>query len=58
MDDKKENKNMAEDPKYKLFLSQKETLDIFLEHHTITKEQYEKSLGTLKEKMGFDKDGG
>lgn len=38
-----------------LFKKQKETLDIFLEHGTITKEQYEKSLGALKEKMEIEK---
>ena len=32
---------------------EKQTLDIFLEHHTITKEQYETSLNKLKEKMNI-----
>lgn len=37
----------------KLFDSQKELLDTFLENHAITEAQYAKSFGTLKEKMGF-----
>lgn len=36
-----------------LFVSQKETLDTFLAHGAITKEQYEKSLTGLKVKMGL-----
>lgn len=36
-----------------LFLSQKRTLDIFLEKNAITKSQYDKSLGDLIEKMGM-----
>lgn len=35
----------------KLFESQKETLDTFLSTNAITKEQYDKSLNGLKEKM-------
>lgn len=34
-----------------LFERQKQTLDSFLERNAITKEQYDKSLSTLKEKM-------
>ncbi len=34
-----------------LFLKQKETLDTFLQTKAITKEQYDKSLNGLKEKM-------
>ncbi|GEM_PF-875455 len=37
----------------KLFDSQKETLDTFLNTKAITKEQYEKSLNGLKEKMNI-----
>lgn len=33
-----------------LFLSQKRTLDIFLEKNAISKSQYDKSLGDLIEK--------
>jgi hypothetical protein len=36
-----------------LFLRQKRTLDLFLERGTITKAQYDKSLGDLIEKMGM-----
>lgn len=35
-----------------LYKKQKDTLDKFLERGAITKEQYDKSLNTLKEKMG------
>ena len=34
-----------------LYLKQKELLDTFLIHGAISKEQYNKSLGTLKEKL-------
>ena len=34
-----------------LFREQKDTLDRFLEHGAISKEQYRKSLHDLKEKM-------
>ena len=43
-----EEKNRA------LFFKQKELLDTFLEHHAITKEQYDKSLGDLIIKMGTE----
>ena len=43
----------AEEKKRQLYLKQKELLDTFLEHHAISKEQYEKSLGDLTEKMGI-----
>lgn len=36
-----------------LFYRQKETLDTFLKHGAISQAQYAKSLGDLKEKMGF-----
>lgn len=38
----------------KLFLNQKHLLDTFLEHHAISKEQYDKSLGDLKQKMKIE----
>ena len=41
-----------EEKKQQLFLNQKKTLDIFLENGAITKAQYDKSLGDLREKMG------
>ena len=42
-----------EEKKLDLFLRQKRTLDLFLERGTITKAQYDKSLGDLIEKMGI-----
>ena len=45
MDDKK---------KRELFLSQKDTLDKFLERGAITKAQYGKSYGDLVKKMGME----
>lgn len=45
---------MTPDEKKKaLYLRQKELLDTFLSHGTITKAQYGKSLGDLTLKMGF-----
>ena len=40
------------DKKELLFENQKKTLDKFLETGAITKEQYDKSLGTLKTHFG------
>lgn len=42
-----------EQKKRELYLEQKYTLDTFLEHHAITKAQYDKSLGDLTVKMGY-----
>ena len=42
-----------EEKKYQLFLNQKKTLDLFLERKAISQAQYDKSLGDLREKMGF-----
>ena len=42
-----------EEKKLELFLQQKKTLDTFLEKNAISKLQYEKSLGDLREKMGM-----
>ncbi len=39
--------------KKQLFLTQKQTLDLFLERNAISKAQYDKSLGDLIEKMGM-----
>lgn len=36
-----------------LFSEQKKTLDLFLEKGAITRMQYNKSLGDLREKMGI-----
>lgn len=41
-----------EEKKQQLFLNQKDTLDLFLERGAISKVQYDKSLGDLREKMG------
>ena len=41
-----------EEKKRNLFLSQKKTLDLFLEKGAISRAQYDKSLGDLREKMG------
>ena len=42
-----------EDKKKQLFLNQKKLLDTFLEKNAISKEQYDKSLGDLRDKMGM-----
>ena len=42
-----------EEKKRELFLKQKKTLDLFLERNAISKAQYDKSLGDLREKMGM-----
>ena len=39
--------------KEELFLRQKQMLDLFLEKKAITRQQYEKSLHDLAEKMGY-----
>ena len=52
---KKEWAELAPDEKKRaLFDKQKTLLDTFLEHRAITKAQYDKSLGDLKVKMGFE----
>ena len=47
-----ENLN-PEEKKKQLFLKQKKPLDLFLERNAISKAQYDKSLGDLREKMGM-----
>ena len=42
-----------EEKKKQLFLRQKNTPDLFLERNAISKAQYDKSLGDLREKMGM-----
>ena len=44
-----------EEKKRKLYETQKQTLDLFLERGAISRAQYDKSLGDLTEKMGYDK---
>ena len=40
--------------KVELYHRQKELLDTFPSHHTISRAQYDKSLGDLTEKMGME----
>ncbi len=42
-----------EEKNHQLYLTQKELLDTFLAKHAISKEQYDKSLHDLTEKMGM-----
>lgn len=42
-----------EEKKKQLFLKQKKLLDTFLEKNAISKAQYDKSLGDLRDKMGM-----
>lgn len=42
-----------EEKKKQLFLNQKALLDTFLGNGAISRAQYEKSLGDLREKMGM-----
>ena len=51
MDGKCWEEMSPEEKKVELFLRQKNTLDLFLEKNAISKAQYEKSLGDLREKM-------
>lgn len=53
MDVKSWEEMTPEEKKVELFLRQKNTLDLFLERNAISKAQYEKSLGDLREKMGM-----
>ena len=48
--------NNTSDKTHKLFLKQKELLDTFLEHNAIDRDQYDKSLRDLMEKMGENGD--
>lgn len=45
-----------EDQLRKLYLDQKQTLDLFLKNGAITQVQYDKSLGDLTRKMGMEKE--
>lgn len=47
------SKLSPEEKKRQLFLNQKKTLDLFLERKAISQAQYDKSLGDLREQMGF-----
>ena len=50
---KEEQFESAEQKKIDLYLRQKNMLEQFLERNAISKEQFEKSLGDLTEKMGM-----
>ena len=52
---KEEQPKSAEQKKTDLYLRQKNMLEQFLERNAISKEQFEKSLGDLTEKMGMEK---
>lgn len=41
-----------EQKNHQLFLKQKAMLDMFLDHGAISKDQYDKSLNDMAEKMG------
>ena len=45
-----------EDQLRKLYLDQKQTLDLFLKNGAITQAQDDKSLGDLTRKMGMEKE--
>ena len=51
MDEKKNN--VSNQKNIDLYLRQKKMLEQFLERNAISKEQFEKSLGDLTEKMGM-----
>ena len=59
MEEKKPWEEMTHEEKnWELYFRQKRILDQFLEHGAISREQYEKSLGDLTEKMGMMFNGG
>lgn len=54
MDNKKRWETLSpEEKKKELFIRQKHTLDLFLERHAVSQNQYDKSLGDLRDKMGM-----
>lgn len=60
MDGEKEQSGQAsmEDRKRDLYLKQKQLLDTFLGNGAISRAQYEKSLGDLTRKMGYEEEWG
>ncbi len=56
MHPKDTNHPSREDQLRKLYLSQKQTLVLFLKNGAITHAQYDKSLGDLTRKMGMEKE--
>ena len=54
MSDQKEWEQLsAEEKRIRLYLQQKEVLDDFVARNAISREQYEKSLQDMTEKMGM-----
>ena len=53
MDCDQETAESREERLKQLWLAQKHTLDVFLEHGAISRVQYDKSLGDLTRKMGI-----
>ena len=53
MNDTEYSKLLSEEKRVDLYLKQKNMLNDFLERNAISKEQYEKSLNDLTEKMGM-----
>ena len=53
MEQKEWDSLSPEEKKKALYLKQKRLLDTLLEHGTITKAQYDKSLHDMTEKMGM-----
>ncbi len=47
-----ENNNSKNEKRHQLFLKQKALLELFMEKRAISKEDYEKSLYDMAEKMG------
>ena len=43
-----------EEKNHQLYMRQKKLLETFLERRAISREQFEKSLHDLKEKMGYE----
>ena len=58
MEEKHWSEMTIEEKNHELFLRQKETLDLFLEHGAITREQHDKSLHDLITKMNEAVDAG
>ena len=54
MDQKEWSRLSYTEKNRQLYYRQKKLLDTFLEHHTISKEQYDKSIGDLTLEMADD----
>lgn len=55
MNETEYSKLSSEEKRVDLYMRQKNMLNDFLERNAISKEQYEKSLNDLTEKMGMQK---